>query len=39
MVFKINPQLRLITVPVILVIDGEERSYMDGESLTALVFD
>lgn len=37
--FKLNPQLRLITAPVILVIDGEERIYPDGESLTALEFD
>ena len=39
MTFKLNPQLRLITAPVIIVIDGEERSYLDGESLTVLEFD
>ena len=39
MTFKLNPQLRVITAPVVLVIDGKERSYPDGESLTALEFD
>ena len=39
MTFKLNPQLRLIKAQVILVIDGIEQSYPDGESLTALEFD
>lgn len=38
MTFKINPLLRLIKVPVILVVDHEVNSYLDGESLTALEF-
>lgn len=39
MTFKLNPQLRLIKAPILLVVDGEERSYPDGESLTELEFD
>ena len=39
MTFKLNPQLRLIKAPVILVVDGEEQKYLNGESLTALEFD
>ena len=37
--YKLNPELRLIKVPVILVVAGEEHSYPDGESLTALEFE
>ena len=39
MTFKLNPQLRLILAPVVLVIDGKEQSYPNGESLTVLEFD
>lgn len=39
MTFKLNPQLRLIVAPVVLVVDGEEQIYPDGESLVALEFD
>ena len=39
MTFKLNPRLRLIKAPVILVVNGEERRYPDGESLTNLEFD
>lgn len=39
MTFKLNPELRLIKAAVILVVDGEEHSYPDGDSLTELVFD
>ncbi len=39
MTFKLNPKLRLITAPVLLVIDGKEQKYPDGESLTSLEFD
>ena len=39
MSFKLDPQLRLIKAPVILVMDGEEHRYPDGESLTVLEFD
>ena len=39
MTYKLNPQLRLIKSPVILVADGEEHRYPDGESLTVLQFD
>lgn len=38
MTYKLNPQLRLITSPVILLFDGEEKNYPDGESLTTLEF-
>ncbi len=38
MTFKLNPQLSLINAPVILVVNGEERMYPDGESLTTLEF-
>ena len=39
MIFKLNPQLRLIKAPVILVVNGEEHWYPDGKSLTELEFD
>ncbi len=39
MTFKLNPELRLIKAPVILVVDGEETEYPSGDALTALVFD
>ena len=39
MTFKLNPTVRLIKSPVILVVDGEERSYPDGEAVVALEFD
>lgn len=39
MTFKLNPQLRLIKAPVVLVVDAKEQEYPDGESLTALEFD
>jgi hypothetical protein len=39
MTFKLNPQLGLIKAPVILVVDGEETEYPDGDALTALEFD
>ena len=35
---KLNPQLRLIKAPVILVIEGMERQYNSGEELTGLEF-
>ncbi len=39
MTFKLNPQMRLIKAPVILVVDGEERCYPDGEALAKMEFD
>ena len=39
MTFKLNPQLRLIKAPVILVVDGDEYRYPDGEAVAALDFD
>ena len=39
MTYKLNPQLRLIKAPVILVIEGMERRYNSGEELTTLIFD
>ena len=39
MTFKLNPELRLIKAPVILVVDGEEQKYQDGEALVTLEFD
>lgn len=39
MAYKLNPQLRLIKAPVILVIEGMERQYNSGEELTRLTFD
>lgn len=39
MTFKLNPQLRLIKAPVILVIEGAEKSYDSGEELTTLTFE
>lgn len=39
MTYKLNPQLRLIKAPVILVIEGVEQSYGSGEELTTLTFD
>jgi hypothetical protein len=39
MTYKLNPQLRLIKAPVILVIEGVEQCYGSGEELTTLTFD
>lgn len=39
MTYKLNPQLKLIKNPVILVIGGAEQSYVSGEELTSLVFE
>ena len=39
MTYKLNPQLRLINAPVILMIEGYERQYSSGEELTTLEFD
>ena len=39
MTYKLNPQLRLIKAPVILVVDGVERMYSSGEELTRLEFE
>ena len=39
MTYKLNPQLRLIKAPVVLVIDGEERQFSRGEELTRLEFE
>ena len=39
MAYKLNPQLRLIKAPVILVVEGEERQYSSGEELTRFTFD
>ena len=39
MTYKLNPQLRLIKAPAILVIEGMERQYNSGEELTTLIFD
>ena len=38
MTYKLNPQLRLIKAPVILVIERMERQYNSGEELTRLEF-
>ena len=38
MTYKLNPQLRLIKAPVILVVEGMERQYNSGEELTRLEF-
>ena len=38
MTYKLNSDLILIKSPIILVIDGEERSYPSGESLVKLEF-
>ena len=38
MTYKLNPQLRLIKAPVILVVEGVERMYSSGEELTRLEF-
>lgn len=39
MIYKLNPQLKLIKGPVILVVDGAEKRYRSGEELTTLTFD
>lgn len=39
MAYKLNPQLRLIKAPVILVVDGAEKQYRSGEELTHLTFE
>ena len=39
MTYKLNPQLKLIKAPVILVVDGEEHRYQDGDALLALESD
>ena len=39
MTYKLNPQLRLIKAPVILMIEGEEKQYDSGYELTTLTFD
>lgn len=38
MTYKLNPQLRLIKAPVVLVVEGVEQSYGSGEELTRLEF-
>lgn len=39
MTYKLNPQLRLIKAPVILMVEGVERQYSSGEELTTLTFE
>lgn len=39
MTYKLNPQLRLIKAPVILVAEGQEICYGSGEELTILTFE
>ena len=39
MIYKLNPQIKLITPPVILEVDVEEKSYGSGEELTRLEFE
>lgn len=39
MTYKLNPELRLIKAPVILVIDGKEQDYENGEKLMLLTFE
>lgn len=38
MTYKLSPQLILIKAPVVLVVDGVEKSYGSGEELTRLEF-
>lgn len=39
MTYKLNPQLRLIKAPVIIVVEGKEQQYGSGEELTTLTFE
>ena len=39
MTYKLNPQLKLIKAPVILVVEGQESCYESGEELTTLTFE
>ena len=39
MTYKLNPELRLIKSPIILLIDGEEITFPDGAALTEEIFD
>ena len=39
MTYKLNPELRKIQSPVVLVIDDTETEYPNGESLMDLVFE
>lgn len=39
MTYKLNPQLRLIKAPVIIVVEGQEKNYSCGEELTRLEFE
>ena len=39
MTYKLNPQLRLIKAPVILLIDRQEQSFGSGQELTNLAFE
>lgn len=39
MTYKLSPQLKLIKAPVILVVEGEEKQYSNGEELTRLTFE
>ncbi len=39
MTYKLNPELRLIKAPVILVIDGKKQKYENGEKLMLLTFE
>lgn len=39
MTYKLNPELSLIKAPVILVIDGKEKKYENGEKLISLTFE
>ena len=39
MTYKLNPQLKLIKAPVILVVDGVEKQCSSGEELTRLEFE
>lgn len=39
MTYKLNPELRKIQSPVVLVIDDMETEYPNGESLMELVFE
>lgn len=39
MTYKLSSQLSLIKAPVILVAEGEEKSYTNGEELMSLSFE
>lgn len=39
MTYKLNPELRMIKSPVVLVIDDGEKSFPDGAAVVREVFD